>query len=76
MLPLLGMSGLAKGYDFYQSSSIIALLIWLNLIATILATLCFDSLVNVLSAQRQARQEDSCLMHRFDIFNEPTPLAA
>ncbi|QEA50522.1 YihY/virulence factor BrkB family protein [Leuconostoc lactis] len=50
-----------KRYDFYQSmSSIIVLLIWLNLIATILVT-GYVSIhwLTVLSAQRQARQEDS-----------------
>lgn len=50
-----------KRYDFYQSmSSIIVLLIWLNLIATILVTgYVLIHWLTVLSAQRQARQEDS-----------------
>lgn len=50
-----------KRYDFYQSmSSIIVLLIWLNLIATILVTgYVLIYWLTVLSAQRQARQEDS-----------------
>lgn len=50
-----------KRYDFYQSmSSIIVLLIWLNLIATILVTgYVLMHWLTVLSAQRQARQEDS-----------------
>lgn len=50
-----------KRYDFYQSmSSIIVLLIWLNLIATILITgYVLIHWLTVLSAQRQARQEDS-----------------
>lgn len=50
-----------KRYNFYQSmSSIIVLLIWLNLIATILVTgYVLIHWLTVLSAQRQARQEDS-----------------
>lgn len=50
-----------KRYDFYQSmSSIIVLLIWLNLIATILVTgYVLIHWLTVLSAQRQVRQEDS-----------------
>lgn len=50
-----------KRYDFYQSmSSIIVLLIWLNLIATILVTgYVLIHWLTVLSAQRQAQQEDS-----------------
>lgn len=50
-----------KRYDFYQSmSSIIVLLIWLNLIATILVTgYVLIHWLTVLSAKRQARQEDS-----------------
>ncbi|WP_288945556.1 YihY/virulence factor BrkB family protein [uncultured Leuconostoc sp.] len=50
-----------KRYDFYQSmSSIIVLLIWLNLIATILVTgYVLIHWLTVLLAQRQARQEDS-----------------
>lgn len=50
-----------KSYDFYQSmSSIIVLLMWLNLIATILVTgYVLIHWLTVLSAQRQARQEDS-----------------
>ena len=50
-----------KRYDFYQSmSSIIVLLIWLNLISTILVTgYVLIHWLTVLSAQRQARQEDS-----------------
>lgn len=50
-----------KRYDFYQSmSSIIVLLIWLNLIATILVTgYVLIHWLTVLSAQRQARQENS-----------------
>ena len=48
-----------KRYDFYQSmSSIIVLLIWLNLIATILVTgYVLIHWFTVLSAKRQARQE-------------------
>ncbi|WP_459524340.1 YihY/virulence factor BrkB family protein [Leuconostoc lactis] len=50
-----------KRYDFYQSmSSIIVLLIWLNLIATILVTgYVLIHWFTVLSAKRQARQEGS-----------------
>lgn len=50
-----------KRYDFYQSmSSIIVLLIWLNLIATILVTgYVLIHWFTVLSAKRQARQEES-----------------